>query len=112
MSRIHKDLDDVIVRDDPGKPDVRTRTRLKSPSMYNVVMLNDDFTPMDFVVALLMRVFHHTPEAATAIMMEIHEKGKGIAGTYSREIAEMKLLETGRAARMAEHPLKAVLESV
>jgi ATP-dependent Clp protease adaptor protein ClpS len=73
--------------------------------MWHVVMLNDDYTPMDFVVALIQKVFHHPVEKATEIMLEVHRKGKGICGTYTLEVAEMKATQCIDVARRSEYPL-------
>ena len=84
--------------------------KLKAPNKYNVVLINDDVTPMEFVIQILMIIFTRTSEDAEAIMMEVHEKGKGIAGTYSFEIAEQKVHETVAQARSAGYPLDAIVE--
>lgn len=102
----------VILPDDYKNTNVKERTKPKArlPNMYHVILLNDDFTPMDFVVMLLQKIFHRSLPDAEAIMMEIHNKGKGIAGTYTLEVAEMKTLETIRVAKTQEHPLQAIVE--
>lgn len=103
--------DNVIDRPPPsGDPELQERTKAKKPSMYNVIMLNDDYTPMDFVVELLQKVFKLEFEAATHIMLEIHHKGKGLCGTYSYEVAETKVTECMDAAKKAKHPLKVFAE--
>ena len=84
--------------------------KLKAPNKYNVVLINDDATPMEFVIQILMIIFTRTSEDAGAIMMEVHEKGKGVAGTYSYEIAEQKVHETISQARSAGYPLDAIVE--
>ena len=85
-------------------------TRLKGPGKYNVIMLNDDSTPMDFVVQVLMGIFKKTAEEATDVMLEVHEKGRGIAGTYMYEVAEQKTAEVTNAARVNGFPLSATIE--
>jgi ATP-dependent Clp protease adaptor protein ClpS len=108
-----KDKDDVKTPDDPKEGiDLleRPATKIKKPSMYHVVLLNDDFTPMDFVVFILQKIFHKSLQDANLIMLEVHKKGKGIAGTYTYEVAEMKAIETLEAAKREQHPLQAVVE--
>ncbi len=78
--------------------------------MYRVIMLNDDFTPMDFVVDLLMVYFQKSREQATEIMLTIHHRGRGLCGIYPFEIAESKVACVERASRQAGHPLRCVME--
>ncbi|MBF0308044.1 MAG: ATP-dependent Clp protease adapter ClpS [Magnetococcales bacterium] len=87
-----------------------TRTRVKEPSLFKVVLLNDDFTPMDFVVDLLMGLFQKSEEEATTIMLNIHHKGQGLCGIYTRDIAETKVNQVHALARNADHPLKCRME--
>lgn len=84
--------------------------KLKGPGKYNVIMLNDDSTPMDFVVQVLMGIFKKTSEQATEIMLEVHEKGRGVCGTYMYEVAEQKVAETVNSARISGFPLSATVE--
>lgn len=88
----------------------RERIKIKKPSLYKVVFNNDDKTPVDFVVEVLMVIFHHDRKTAEHITMEIHSKGKGIAGVYSYEIAEQKSVETTSAARQNGFPLTVSVE--
>lgn len=90
--------------------ETETKQEVKRPKRYNVVFLNDDFTPMDFVVLVLSSVFNRTFEESYAIMMEVHETGRGIAGTYSNEIAIMKQDETLKLAQVYDHPLTVEIE--
>lgn len=90
--------------------DTVTIEKLKEPSRYTVVFLNDDFTPMDFVVKVLMEVFGHTLDSAYAVMMEVHMNGKGAAGIYSYEIAQQKQLDCLALAQAQMHPLRVILE--
>jgi ATP-dependent Clp protease adaptor protein ClpS len=87
-----------------------TNLKNKKPNMYKVILLNDDFTPMDFVVSLLEKVFNKGYEEAISIMLEVHNKGKGIAGIYTLEIAEQKAIDTFNLARKAKHPLQCIIE--
>jgi len=87
-----------------------TQTSLSEPSKYNVILLNDDYTPMDFVTELLTTIFRKTKEQAEAIMLKIHDDGKGIAGKYVFEIAEQKAIETTAKARSQGHPLNCTVE--
>lgn len=83
----------------------RTKAKAKLPRLYSVVLLNDDFTPADFVARLLVEMFAKTTEEAISLAMEVHRKGRGIAGTYTRDIAETKVSRAVDAARAAGHPL-------
>lgn len=83
---------------------------LKEPDRFRVVILNDNTTPMEFVIELLRVIFHHSQDAATAIMMQIHEKGKGTAGVYTFEIAEQKAQESTQIARTNGHTLGVTVE--
>ena len=87
-----------------------TRTRTKKPSMYQVLMLNDDYTPMEFVVDVLQNIFQKNREEATEIMLHVHQKGVGICGVYTYEIAETKVTQTVDYARKNQHPLQCTLE--
>ena len=90
--------------------DVDTDTEITMPKKYKVVLLNDDFTPMDFVIAILTEVFHKGSQEAYDIMLHIHNQGKGIAGIYPKDIAEQKAREVHALARNEQHPLKAIVE--
>jgi ATP-dependent Clp protease adaptor protein ClpS len=79
----------------------------KRPSMWNIVFYNDDFTPMDFVIFVLTKVFHRSTEDALALTLAVHTQGKGIAGTYTFEVAEQKQCEVLLMAKVEEHPLRA-----
>ncbi|HZQ01083.1 MAG TPA: ATP-dependent Clp protease adapter ClpS [Reyranella sp.] len=87
-----------------------TRTRTKKPSMYKVLMLNDDYTPMEFVVDVLQHIFQKSREEATQIMLHVHQKGVGICGVYTYEVAETKVTQTVDYARKNQHPLQCTLE--
>lgn len=90
----------------------RRTQKAKPPQMYQVVMLNDDYTPMEFVVHIIQEFFGKDLEAATAIMLMIHLDGKGICGVYSRDVAATKVDQVLDAAAHAGHPLKCVSEPV
>jgi len=89
-----------------------TKAKRKRPKRYTVVILNDDFTPMEFVVAILQRVFALSAVDAEAVMMAIHKKGKGNVGLFTHEVAETKAAQIVTAARSNEFPLQAAPEAV
>jgi ATP-dependent Clp protease adaptor protein ClpS len=89
---------------------IKTRPKVKKPSMYKVLMLNDDYTPMEFVVHVLQRFFSKTAEEATQIMLHVHQKGVGVCGVYTFEVAETKVAQTMDLARKNQHPLQCTLE--
>lgn len=88
----------------------RTRPKTKKPSMYKVLMLNDDYTPMEFVVHVLERFFNKGREEATEIMLHVHQRGVGICGVYTYEVAETKVTLVMDLARQHQHPLQCTLE--
>jgi ATP-dependent Clp protease adaptor protein ClpS len=90
----------------------RRTQRVKPPQMYQVVLLNDDFTPMEFVVQVIQEFFGKDRETATQIMLKIHLEGKGVCGIYSRDIAITKVDQVQQAARNAGHPLQCLSEPV
>ena len=90
----------------------RKTQKTKPPQMYQVVMLNDDYTPMEFVVVVIQEFFNKDRETATQIMLKIHLDGKGICGVYSRDVANTKVQQVQEAARQAGHPLQCVSEPV
>lgn len=92
--------------------EVEEQVDLQMPSKYAVVLLNDDFTPMDFVIELLIEIFGHEPVNAMSITQAIHEEGQGSAGVYSFEVAQQKQIEGTEIARQFSHPLRIVLERV
>jgi ATP-dependent Clp protease adaptor protein ClpS len=94
-----------------GEGAIETIDRLDIPKMYKVILLNDDFTPMDFVILILRRFFAKNEEQATEIMLDVHKKGAGIAGVFTLEMAEMKTMQVNQFARMNQHPLKCTLEA-
>ncbi len=88
----------------------RSETKQQEPTLYHVVLLNDDYTPMIFVVDVLEDVFHKPPAEAYRIMMQVHVNGRGVAGSYAWEIAETKADKVASLAREAGYPLKATIE--
>lgn len=89
---------------------VREKTETAEPPQYRVLLLNDDYTPMDFVVSLLVSVFRKGVGEATRIMLDVHEKGAGVCGVYPFEVAETKVEQANGLARQAGHPLQCDLE--
>jgi ATP-dependent Clp protease adaptor protein ClpS len=89
---------------------VRKKEKLKEPQDFNVVLLNDNYTPMDFVVELLMLVFHKDEKAAERIMMDVHKTGRGSAGIYALDIAQTKMVQVHALAEQNGFPLRCVLE--
>ena len=90
--------------------DEKIKQKVSEPKRWKVILLNDDATPMEFVVDLLVEIFKHTVESAHNVMMQVHETGSGIAGVYSFEIAEAKAVESTNQARTNGHPLQIKLE--
>lgn len=88
----------------------RKKEKLKKPKLYSVLLLNDDYTPMDFVVSVLETIFDKSPSEAVQIMLKVHNQGKGNCGVYPRDIAELKIALTHKRAKDSGHPLKAVME--
>ena len=85
--------------------------KVEVPKKYKVILLNDDFTPMNFVTFILQRYFAKTASEAEGIMLEVHKKGSGIAGVYSKEIAEMKVHQVNDVSKQNEYPLKTIMEA-
>jgi len=89
---------------------VKAKPKTKKPSMYKVLMLNDDYTPMEFVVHILERFFNKSRQEATRIMLHVHKRGVGICGVYTYEVAETKVTQVMDFARQHQHPLQCTLE--
>ena len=87
-----------------------TRQEIKKPTLYKVLLLNDDYTTMEFVVQILESIFHKTPAEAYRIMMQVHTKGRGMCGAYSYDVAETKVATTQELAKQEGFPLQATLE--
>ncbi|CDZ78880.1 ATP-dependent Clp protease adapter protein ClpS [Legionella massiliensis] len=83
---------------------------LKEPKKYKVILLNDDYTPMEFVVAVLRQFFHFNEELATQVMLQVHVLGKGVCGVFTRDIAETKVAQVNDHARSNQHPLLCTME--
>jgi len=88
----------------------RPEAKTKKPSMYKVILLNDDFTPMEFVVHILQRFFRMTMEQATEVMLHVHQRGVGVCGVFTFEVAETKVNQVLSFAKQHEHPLQCTLE--
>ena len=88
----------------------KAKPKTKKPSMYKVIMLNDDYTPMEFVVMVLQEIFRKTQDEATQIMLNVHKRGVGVCGVYTYEIAETKVVQVMDIARKNQHPLQLQLE--
>ncbi|MCA1662491.1 MAG: ATP-dependent Clp protease adapter ClpS [Novosphingobium sp.] len=102
-------VDDPLVGDQVGVA-TKTRAKSKKPSMFKVLMLNDDYTPMEFVVMCLKRFFAMDLEQATRVMLHVHQKGVGVCGIFPYEIAETKVNQVMDFARQNQHPLQCTLE--
>lgn len=110
----------LLSSDNPSRDDdaqggtavLQPKTRTQRPNMYRVLLLNDDYTPMEFVVVILERVFKKTLEEATSIMLHVHTKGVGECGVYAHEVAETKVTQVMDLARQHGHPLQCVMEKV
>ena len=87
-----------------------TQPKTKKPSMYNVLLLNDDYTPMEFVIMVLEKVFNKKQEEATQIMIHVHKNGIGVCGTFTYEVAESKCKSVMDMAKKNEHPLQSAME--
>ena len=90
--------------------EIRERQKVKAPSLYKVFLLNDDYTTMDFVTLILENIFHKSPMEATQIMLHVHKNGKGLAGMFTREIAETKLAYVNEQSKQNGFPLKCTME--
>jgi len=110
MSSDDDDLDTPRRGDDGTGLLIDTRPKTKKPSMYKVLMLNDDYTPMEFVVHVLERFFGKNRSEATAIMLHVHKRGVGICGVFTYEVAETKVTQVMDYARKHQHPLQLTLE--
>ena len=86
------------------------RTRVKPPPLFKVILLNDDYTPMDFVIVVLQTVFSMSREKATLVMLQVHREGMGVCGTFTRDVAAAKVDQVTEMARKHQHPLQCTME--
>jgi len=98
----HSDHDGLVVEE--------TKPKLQRPKMYKVILLNDDYTPMEFVVIVLERFFKKRREDAVRIMLHVHQRGVGVCGVYTREVAETKVRQVMEFSREHQHPLQCTME--
>ena len=106
---IHKEPEEPVFAGDVAVAE-RTTTKLKKPRGYRVLLHNDDFTAMEFVVMVLETVFHHNETDAARIMLHVHQQGVGVAGVFSHEVAETKVNQVMDLARENQHPLQCTIE--
>ena len=93
-----------------GNVKLAVKPKTKTPPLYRVLMMNDDYTPMDFVIEVLTKFFRMDSEKATQLMLTVHYKGKAVCGVYTAEIAETKVMQVNQYARNNQHPLKCTME--
>ena len=108
----HQDRPDEYEDDSNGLAVQESKPALQAPPMYKVLMFNDDYTPMDFVVTVLTDFFYKNAEQAEQIMLKVHHEGKAVCGEYPRDVAETKVVRVARYARAHGHPLQCVMEGV
>jgi ATP-dependent Clp protease adaptor protein ClpS len=101
---------DAIIESPGAQTLVRPDSKTKAPSLYKVIILNDDFTPREFVVHILIRFFGKSETEATTLMLRVHHHGSGVAGVYSHEIAETKTYQVNNYSKQNQFPLKCVME--
>jgi ATP-dependent Clp protease adaptor protein ClpS len=87
-----------------------SKPEVAPPPMYQVLLLNDDYTPMDFVISVLEQFFNMDIEKATQVMLHVHTRGRGVCGVYTREVAESKVAQVNEFSRMSQHPLLCTME--
>jgi ATP-dependent Clp protease adaptor protein ClpS len=109
----------LMSQDDQNTPDdnhdlqviEQTRPKIAQPFLYKVILLNDDYTPMEFVIDILAHFFSHDEEQATQIMLAVHTQGKGVCGIYTKDVAETRAMQVNQHARQHKHPLLCEVES-
>lgn len=106
----HDDKHNQDRDNDTGAVVEEARPKLKKPPLYRVLLINDDYTPMEFVVQILEQVFSHDRTLATRIMLEVHTKGRGVCGVYTYDVAETKVAQVSQAAEQNQHPLLCTME--
>ncbi|MFL0802628.1 MAG: ATP-dependent Clp protease adapter ClpS [Agarilytica sp.] len=107
---LNRESDSGPLIDDGGVAVQEDKPKLKRPPMYQVVLLNDDYTPMEYVVDVLERFFAMDREKATRVMLAVHTQGKGVCGVFSRDVAETKAAQVNQYSRQNEHPLMCEIE--
>ena len=110
MAELAKNRDEMENEHQRGLVVEEARPDVARPPLYQVLLLNDDFTPMDFVVAVLETFFNMDRERATQVMLHVHTRGRGVCGVYTREVAETKVTQVNEFARSHQHPLLCTLE--
>ncbi len=110
LLKMSNDPDDNNNNDGSTGVSTQLRTRTKKPSLYKVLLLNDDFTPMEFVIVVLERFFNKRQEDATDIMLHVHQNGVGLCGVFTYEVAETKVTHVMDFARQHQHPLQCTME--
>ncbi len=105
-------MEDKTIKPGDIEGDLLTQEKIKvkKPDMYRIVLLNDDYTPRDFVVWIIVRVFYKNQEESTRIMLEAHTAGKSAIGVYTYDVATTKVMQVDKLAKQHEHPLKCILE--
>jgi len=104
-------MEEITIPDSVRNPEVETaEPQLQPPAMFRILMLNDDFTPMDFVVDVLIRFFHKSEDTAHQLMLQVHHEGRALCGIYPRDIAETKIQQVETASRTGGHPLRCMME--
>ena len=106
----NQDRPDPLEEEGSGLAVEESKPALKPPPMYRVIMFNDDYTPMDFVVEVLESYFNMNREQATKVMLTVHTQGKAVCGTFTRDIAETKAMQVNQYARESQHPLLCEIE--
>jgi ATP-dependent Clp protease adaptor protein ClpS len=101
---------DLESHKDQGLALEEARPEVKLPPMYRVVLVNDDYTPMDFVIEILKTFFRMSHDRATQVMLHVHTRGRGVCGVFTFEIAETKVAQVNEYSRQSEHPLKCTME--
>lgn len=110
MKKLSQDNDNNSTSSDLGAVVLEKDPEVKEPPSYQVILINDDYTPMEFVVFVIQKIFGYEHGKATEIMLSVHNKGKGVCGIFSKEIAEMKCNEINNLAQAHEHPLLSEIE--